>query len=176
MLVFPATDPLSITVSGHRGRNASRFLPPGRLDPLADRHPLIVPAAFRKLDAVAVLTGPSLPVPLRKSRSARSVVLSSLSTTGFALSGPPHGCPCKSTTFRPSARVSQTKLSSHARRPVLAVPWNHAKGTGTPRSRRGGSAAAFGASGAVGTPEVGLSGVDRAIAFGGHFGCRAGRA
>jgi hypothetical protein len=38
-------------------------LPPGRLDPLADRHPPIVPAAFRKLDTVAVLTGPSLPVP-----------------------------------------------------------------------------------------------------------------
>ncbi len=38
-------------------------LPPGRLDLLADRHPPIVPAAFRKLDAVAVLTGPSLPVP-----------------------------------------------------------------------------------------------------------------
>jgi hypothetical protein len=39
-------------------------LPPGHLDPLADRHPPIAPAAFRKLDAVAVLTGPSLPVPL----------------------------------------------------------------------------------------------------------------
>ena len=38
-------------------------LPPGRLDLLADPHPPIVPAAFRKLDAVAVLTGPSLPVP-----------------------------------------------------------------------------------------------------------------
>src|SRR5260370_19216928 len=43
-------------------------LPPGRLDPLADRHPPIVPAAFRKLDAVAVLTGPSLPVPLEGAR------------------------------------------------------------------------------------------------------------
>jgi hypothetical protein len=39
-------------------------LPPGRLDPLADRHPPIVPTAFRKLDAVAVLTGPLLPAPL----------------------------------------------------------------------------------------------------------------
>ena len=39
-------------------------LPPGRLDLLADRHPPIAPAAFRKLDAAAVLTGPSLPVPL----------------------------------------------------------------------------------------------------------------
>src|SRR5450631_1556593 len=38
-------------------------LPPGRLDPLADRHPPIVPAVFGKLDALAVLTGPSLPVP-----------------------------------------------------------------------------------------------------------------
>ena len=35
-----------------------------RLDLLADRHPPIAPAAFRKLDAAAVLTGPSLPVPL----------------------------------------------------------------------------------------------------------------
>ena len=35
--------------------------PVGRLDPLADRHPPVVPAAFRKLDAVAVLTGPLLP-------------------------------------------------------------------------------------------------------------------
>jgi hypothetical protein len=32
-------------------------LPPGRPDLLADPHPPIVPAAFRKLDAVAVLTG-----------------------------------------------------------------------------------------------------------------------
>ena len=39
-------------------------LPSARLDPLADRHPPIVPAAFRKLDAVAVLTGPLLPAPL----------------------------------------------------------------------------------------------------------------
>ena len=39
-------------------------LPPGRLDLLADRHPPIAPAAFRELDAAAVLTGPSLPVPL----------------------------------------------------------------------------------------------------------------
>ena len=38
-------------------------LPPGRLDLLADRHPPIVPAAFRKLDAIAVLTGPLLPAP-----------------------------------------------------------------------------------------------------------------
>src|SRR5271169_5558522 len=37
-------------------------LPPARLDPLADRHPPVVPAAFRKQDAAAVLTGPSLPV------------------------------------------------------------------------------------------------------------------
>jgi hypothetical protein len=39
-------------------------LPPARLDPLADRHPPIVPAAFRKLDALAVVTGPLLPAPL----------------------------------------------------------------------------------------------------------------
>ncbi len=39
-------------------------LPPARLDPLAARHPPIVPAAFRKLDAVAVLTGRLLPAPL----------------------------------------------------------------------------------------------------------------
>jgi hypothetical protein len=32
-----------------------------RLDPLADRHPPIVPAAFRKLDAVVVLTARLLP-------------------------------------------------------------------------------------------------------------------
>ena len=38
-------------------------LPPARLDPLVDRHPPIVPAAFRKLDAMAVLTGPLLPAP-----------------------------------------------------------------------------------------------------------------
>ncbi len=38
-------------------------LPPGRLDLLADPHLPIGPAAFRKLDAVAVLTGPSLPAP-----------------------------------------------------------------------------------------------------------------
>ncbi len=38
-------------------------LPPARLDPPADRHPPIVPAAFRKLDAVAVLAGPLLPAP-----------------------------------------------------------------------------------------------------------------
>ena len=34
-----------------------------RLDPLADRHPPIVPAAFRKLDAIAVLTARLLPTP-----------------------------------------------------------------------------------------------------------------
>ena len=39
-------------------------LAPTRLDPLADRHPPILPAAFRKLDAVAVLAGPLLPAPL----------------------------------------------------------------------------------------------------------------
>ncbi len=37
--------------------------------PRAARHPPIVPAAFRKLDALAVLTGPLLPAPL--SGSAR---------------------------------------------------------------------------------------------------------
>ena len=37
--------------------------PPGRLDPLADRHPPSQPAAFRKLDAVAVLTARLLPAP-----------------------------------------------------------------------------------------------------------------
>ncbi len=36
---------------------------PGRLDPLADRHPPSLPAAFRKLDAVAVLTARLLPAP-----------------------------------------------------------------------------------------------------------------
>jgi hypothetical protein len=41
---------------------------PGRLDPLADRHLPIVPAAFRKLDAVAVLTGPLLPAPSKAGR------------------------------------------------------------------------------------------------------------
>lgn len=55
-------------------------LPPGRLDLLADRHPPIRPAAFRKLDALAVLTGPSLPAPgplpdpggqLRRARSGK---------------------------------------------------------------------------------------------------------
>src|SRR6266702_4971780 len=46
-------------------------VPPGRLDLLADRHPPIGPAAFRKLDAVAVLTGPSLPVPQIASGSSR---------------------------------------------------------------------------------------------------------
>ena len=52
--------------SRHPARQTRRQhppLPPGRLNPLADPHPPIVPAAFRKLDAVAVLTGPSLPVP-----------------------------------------------------------------------------------------------------------------
>ncbi len=39
------------------------LLPPARLDPLADRHPPIVPPAFRKLDAIAVLAGPFLPAP-----------------------------------------------------------------------------------------------------------------
>jgi hypothetical protein len=38
-------------------------LAPARLDPLADRHPPILPSAFRKLDAVAVLAGPLLPAP-----------------------------------------------------------------------------------------------------------------
>ena len=38
-------------------------LPPGRLDPLADRHPPGLPAAFRKLDAVAVLAARLLPAP-----------------------------------------------------------------------------------------------------------------
>jgi Sulfate permease family len=49
-------------------------LPPGRLDLLADRHPPIVPAAFRKLDAAAVLTGPSLPAPrvLEEHRNLRA--------------------------------------------------------------------------------------------------------
>jgi len=37
--------------------------PPGRLDPLADRHPPSLPAVFRKLDAVAVLTARLLPAP-----------------------------------------------------------------------------------------------------------------
>ena len=46
-------------------------LPPGRLDLPADRHPPIAPAAFRKLDAAAVLTGPSLPVPLSGRRRQR---------------------------------------------------------------------------------------------------------
>ena len=45
-------------------------LPPARLDPLADRHPPIVPAAFRKLDATAVLTGPLLPAPRGDRRHA----------------------------------------------------------------------------------------------------------
>jgi hypothetical protein len=56
--------------SRHPARQTRRQhppLPPGRLDPLADPHPPIVPAAFRKLDAAAVLTGPSLPVPLLTS-------------------------------------------------------------------------------------------------------------
>lgn len=48
-------------------------LPPGRLDLLADRHPPIRPAAFRKLDAVAVLTGPSLPVPLFRNLGCGTV-------------------------------------------------------------------------------------------------------
>ena len=39
-------------------------LPSARLGPLADRHPPIVPAAFSKPDALAVLTGPLLPAPL----------------------------------------------------------------------------------------------------------------
>ena len=38
-------------------------LPPACLDPLIDRHPPIVPAAFRKLDAVAVPTARLLPAP-----------------------------------------------------------------------------------------------------------------
>jgi hypothetical protein len=38
-------------------------LPPGRLDPLADRHPPSLPAAFRKLDTIAVLTARLLPAP-----------------------------------------------------------------------------------------------------------------
>ena len=41
--------------------------PPGRLDPLADRHPPSLPAAFRKLDAVAVLTARLLPAPQPQS-------------------------------------------------------------------------------------------------------------
>jgi hypothetical protein len=38
-------------------------LPSGRLDPLADRHPPSLPAAFRKLDAVTVSTPRLLPAP-----------------------------------------------------------------------------------------------------------------
>ena len=53
-----------------RPRQDSR-LPPARLDPLADRHPPIVPAAFRKLDALAVLTGPLLPAPQDLPRPPR---------------------------------------------------------------------------------------------------------
>ena len=45
---------------------------PGRLDPLADRHPPILPAVFRKLDAVAVLAGPLLPAPRLGLRAGRS--------------------------------------------------------------------------------------------------------
>ena len=33
------------------------------LDPPVDRHPPRMPATFRKLDAVALLTGPFLPTP-----------------------------------------------------------------------------------------------------------------
>ena len=38
-------------------------LAPDRLDPLADRHLAILPGAFRKLDAVAVLKARLLPAP-----------------------------------------------------------------------------------------------------------------
>ena len=48
-------------------------LPPGRLDPLADGHPPIAPAAFRKVDAVAVLTARSLPAPRHGSRRPAAV-------------------------------------------------------------------------------------------------------
>jgi hypothetical protein len=49
-------------------------LPPACPDPLVDRHPPIVPAVFRKLDAVAVLTARLLPAPFPSgpAGSARS--------------------------------------------------------------------------------------------------------
>src|SRR6266581_8106822 len=56
---FPFGLPQPPRGTGHPGQDPP--LPHGRLDPLADRHPPIVPATFRKLDAVAVLTGPLLP-------------------------------------------------------------------------------------------------------------------
>ncbi len=51
-------------------------LPPGRRDPLTDRHSASVPAAFRKLDAVAVLTARLLPAPreLRPGRTAQPAI------------------------------------------------------------------------------------------------------
>ena len=50
---------------------------------LVDRHPPIVPAAFRKLDAVAVLAGPLLPAP------GSWGWLDAMATLGSA----PRGCP-----------------------------------------------------------------------------------
>jgi hypothetical protein len=52
--------------SRHAARESPRQyppLPPGRCDSLADRHPPGLPAALRKLDAVAVLTARLLPAP-----------------------------------------------------------------------------------------------------------------
>jgi hypothetical protein len=62
------------TVAQRGGRPAP--LPPGCLDPVADRHLPIVPAAFRKLDAITVLAVPLLPAPLveRHAHGPRGVL------------------------------------------------------------------------------------------------------
>jgi hypothetical protein len=61
--------------SRHAARETRQHppLPPGRLDPLTDRHSPSLPAAFRKLDAVAVLMARLLPA-LPTSRSGAPTV------------------------------------------------------------------------------------------------------
>src|SRR5260370_26835241 len=54
----PARPAPAATRPGKPGQDSP--LAPARLDPLADRHPPILPAAFRRLDAVAVLAGSAL--------------------------------------------------------------------------------------------------------------------
>jgi len=52
--------------AARKTRASTLSVPPGRRDPLTDRHPPSLPVAFRKLDAVAVLIARLLPAPLQR--------------------------------------------------------------------------------------------------------------
>jgi hypothetical protein len=119
--------------------------PPSRLDPLVDlivTRP-IVPAAFRKLDAIAVLAGPLLPAPHAGAQSGggdpsnlgwwqRGSRPRRRATGSLAVSPRRAGCPAGPARPGPPPRPSAAVPERHGRGPAGRVPSAARAGTGTP--------------------------------------------